>query len=148
MGKKSTTYVGPGKLTCGRRTSNAREPFFVLTIEDAASGAGIEVTIEAAELMHALGNAYGQACTIEWGNLAIIGKTHEVKTEAVPCPFQATDAERAAALAPFCVDGWEADPEDLGNPHLSNRNGSFRVNFHRWVSVTPAEPKAKKGKAK
>lgn len=134
-----TNYTGPGKLSIGRRTSSAREPFFVLTFEDVKSGQEVSVSVEAAAFAHALGNAHGQPCEIEWNDLSIIGKTHERKTEMVPCAWNASDGQKAAALAPFEVDGWQADSSGEMDNHHRYRGGKYRVDFHRWVE--DKEPK-------
>lgn len=142
------SYTGPGKLSISRRTSSQRDPFFVLTIEDAVSGEEIEVKIEAAQLAHALGGAAAQSCDITIHHLARIGKKHEHKTEIVSCAWNATEEQKAAALAPFEVDGWMGNVDDIGNHHRQT-GGGYSVTFHRWVDVGVASiPAPKKGRKK
>lgn len=136
------SYTGPGKLSISRRTSSQRDPFSVLTIEDAVSNEEIEVKIEAAQLAHALGGAAAQSCDITIHHLARIGKKYEHKTEIVSCAWNATEEQKAAALAPFEVDGWMGTMDDLGNHHKRAEDGC-RVTFHRWVEAKP-----KKGRKK
>jgi hypothetical protein len=126
----------PGKLSISRRSSNVEDDYFVIEIEDGASGTtGAVARLSPAALALAISGVHAVSADVEWYTDRI-GMRAEVKSENVPCNgYALTKAEKQAAVAPFEVDGWKADLEDVGNHHRRTANG-YRVNFRRWVKRT------------
>ena len=129
-----------GKLSIARRTSNMEPEYFVIEIEDAASGTeAVSVRVSPADLALAISGRANVPVEVEW-RVDNVGKRAETKTEIVRCKIGATDRAKRAAAAVFEVDGWRADLEDLGNGHRATGDGGYRVTFRRWVKVADATP--------
>ena len=80
-------------------------------------------------------------CTASVNDSGLVGMQSEHKTELVPCEHVSRDADKAAILAPFEVDGWKGNESDLGNHHCWKGSG-YRVVFHRWVPKKEADDDA------
>lgn len=80
----------------------------------------------------------GADCTIEVNHNERLGRRQEVRTVSVPYPKHTRGpealAELGAAIAPYCIDGWEAD-EDLGTRMRQDRIGLWEIVLRRWVGV-------------
>lgn len=110
-------------------------------IEDCASGCrAIEVSIEFEAFARAVTGMGFVSCMIEQFNVSSnVGLTREVKQENIhppPYTLEQTDADFAKVIAPFEVDGWVGDISTLRNHHNSQEDGSRRVTFRRWLSLS------------
>jgi hypothetical protein len=122
----------PGKLSISRRTSNVEPDYFVIEIEDVASGIdAVSLRISPADLALALSGRHGVPIDVEW-HVENVGMRAEIKTEIVRCKGDATETQARNAVYPFEVDGWVADMSDVGNPYKRSGDG-YRVTFRRWV---------------
>ena len=124
-----------GKLSIARRTSNMEPEYFVIEVEDVASGIeAVTIRVSPADLALALSGRSNVPVEIEW-HTENVGMRAETKTEVVSCRgYDLTKAQKRAAVAPFEVDGWRADVEDVGNRHRSTGDSGYRVTFRRWVA--------------
>lgn len=122
--------------------ANTQGDSISLRLEDATSSVTfLEIDISLEAFMYALTGSSHQDCAFTLRGLASVGKRREVKHEVVPYQHVYGAGEKdakAAALAPFEVDGWRGYPGDLGNFHRGNSQGGYRVSFTRFVEV--AEP--------
>jgi hypothetical protein len=123
------------KVWAGRSSNGV----YGIRIEDVKSGVAfveIELTGEQFAEMITSKSTDGLA---SYRALDRVGLRAEHKTECVPfhCYRQYDDeAAQTAALAPFEVDGWRAQRDDLRNGHRTVKDVAVptqRVTFHRHV---------------
>lgn len=127
------TFKGPACVCISRRSSNVRDDYFVMTIEDGGSGCDIvEIEMSPAALALALSGAANQPALATW-RVSNLGMRRETKTVVVPCTYSPTAQQKADALAPFEVNGWRGDASNLGNQHKRRGEHGFAVTFRRWV---------------
>jgi hypothetical protein len=97
------------------------------------------VSMTGDQFAKAVTGAYMSDVPVEYGNMELVGKKLETKTELLPLahadfrnPYSPTDEELAAFLAPYEVDGWIGSRDDVMNYH--RRVGdSVNVLFRRHV---------------
>lgn len=123
---------GSGRLTIGRLTLSMER--MGLTLTDTASNTQmLEAELSPEALMRAIRE---KPSPVQYElRVERAGLRHEHKTEIVPGGIQggANDLDGARQrLAPFEVDGWRGQPDDLRNPHRK-RKGGMEVSFDRWT---------------
>lgn len=132
----------PALLTMSR-TSNGK---WIIDVTDAVSRSEIlHLEVSDAAFSRAIGHLGYQPAEAEW-RPAALGKKYEVKT--VPVPAVKFDGNREsglakerAAIAPFEVDGWRGDIDDMSNMH--KRKGAHQmVTFRRYVESTEEDVEA------
>lgn len=131
-----------GQITISRPSANSCEPYISIILRDKRAACEVlEVEIGLAEFAMALTGLGHVDCEIEWhpARLARLGMIHEHKTELLPkLSPGAGAAEKAAAVAPYEVNGWRAVIDDLVNRHYY-RGDSVLVTFHRYVATPDSE---------
>jgi len=115
------TFEGRISISRCRGASEKEETYdkIHITLEDGKSGCQfLEVSLGLEEYARAISGQGYISCEFEIGNMDVIGKKREVKTEAVPVPdLHLTPELVSEALKPFEIDGWLARSSDLGNHH-------------------------------
>jgi hypothetical protein len=110
----------------------------------------VEMTME--DFAKAITSMHMSNQPCEYRGLDLIGTRREVKTEMVPWEltyslghvesYSPARPEEVEALAPFEVDGWEANVQDLRNGHRVKRvagKNHAQVSFHRHVQLPDEE---------
>jgi hypothetical protein len=135
MKNRSIEFVA--ELSIGRQSGRGDDMPMVITIEDKTSGTRVlEARFSLEGFMRALTSQSG----IEGvGKLfgGPVGYNSETKHEIVPRPELFSKKEKqtsAEILAPFEVEGWKGDKDDLQNHHGWVGKDKVRVLFRRWVN--------------
>ena len=133
--------LSQGKLTITSTHDSAKQ-WIEIRLEDATSSVTfLEVRVELAPFAEALVGHAHQPCSFAVRHIEQVGKVRETKEERVPCTWQAHTspehhlAQQRAALAPFEVEGWRGNPDDLGNRHRGSAEHGYFVRFTRFVEA-------------
>lgn len=125
-----------------------------LEVIDESSGVSfLEIRLSPGDMMLAL-TGRSIECEMDVRGLNLVGSKSEHKKENVKFESwsQRLSAERKGldsherspsvdkAFAPFEVNGWRGSASDLFNGHLSNRDGTQAVTFHRYVDAKTGKP--------
>lgn len=130
-----------GSLSIGNPQGGRHDGKEVITIEvtDELSGARfLDVEIDPAEMMLALRGRARTPCKFILRPL-LVGCKFEHKTERVPFDKYSTNKDEiAAALAPYEIDGWCGNRDDMTNGHRSSLHDGARtqtVSFRRYIGL-------------
>lgn len=133
-----------GKLTVSCPMGRKRDTI-TLSVKDTRSGVEfLEITLSPHDFALALTGQGLMPCELEVRGLELVGTQRERKTVDVPLPLdRERDEDVGNPLAPFEVDGWMGNADDLHNPHRRNYPaGTAQVNFIRYVNPETGEPVA------
>lgn len=136
MRLRGEVHIGQPHRGDGKRTVE------IHVTDDASRVRFVVVECAYEEFVVALMQGTG-ACEIEVRGLEKLGTTREHKSEAVPWDMYVDrDRDPAEALAPFEVNGWRANRDDLKNGHRCVKGDPPRqtVAFERWVTTAQAAP--------
>jgi len=129
-----------GQITISRVHSHQEQDYVSIRFNDETNGAEfLDAKMSLGSFADALLGLARVYCEFEL-RPQHVGKRREIKTEIVTVSsYSPTPEQKAAALAPFEVDGWVGRQSDLGNHHcaagVSTRIGeyAYRVSFVRFV---------------
>ena len=143
------TIAGKARLRIGMPTSNHRDDYIKIDVEDITSGTLVlELEMSAEDFAKiTVGNGHLPVDAV-W-RPGLLGYRHENKREQVPIEDRtpsdrsnrnfAKPEDRARIFGPFEVDGWIGDAPDYFNHHRrSGKNAT--VGFHRYVNIETGEP--------
>lgn len=132
----------PGKISINRTSSNQRDDYMTITVEDADSSTNfctLEMSLH--DFAMALTGMGCVGCDLDVIGIERVGLTMEVKREIVRVPdFRSAPEIIRSAVEQFESDGWEGQDSDALNQHNSagarNAKGDYGywVTFRRYVS--------------
>lgn len=128
----------PGDITISRPQGDGCDYISLQIVDEISRTRFVTVRVKYADFATALTGCAHADCQIEVNRLDLVGFTIETKRESVPFDvFKREDQQAiAAALAPFEIDGWVGDRENLFNHYRRNPDGTQQVNFKRHVDST------------